>query len=222
MLHLQPLDEIDYPTSDGEPMGETDLHRDLMIDLIEALKGHFDSRPDIYVSGNILMFYEEGNRYAHLSPDVLIALDVPQGSRESYKIWEEKKAPDLVVEVTSESTRMRDIGVKKGVYEAIGIHEYVLFDPRAEYLKPRFQVFQREGEFFVRNPVSETIGYTSTRTGLIFRVVNGALRVFDLLTGEILRTPREQTARADEEAARANALAAENRELRRRLEELQS
>ena len=26
--------EVDYPTSDGKPMGETDLHRDEMMDLI--------------------------------------------------------------------------------------------------------------------------------------------------------------------------------------------
>jgi hypothetical protein len=30
------LKHIEYPESDGQPMGETDKHRQLMIDLIEA------------------------------------------------------------------------------------------------------------------------------------------------------------------------------------------
>ena len=30
--------QVEYPTSDGKPMAETDVHRDLMIDLIETLE----------------------------------------------------------------------------------------------------------------------------------------------------------------------------------------
>jgi hypothetical protein len=33
--------EVDYPTSDGRPMAETDLHRDRMFDLITTLQDHF-------------------------------------------------------------------------------------------------------------------------------------------------------------------------------------
>jgi len=109
------LGEIDYPTTDGEPMGETDLHRDMMIDLIEALRHYFSHDPNVYVSGNILLYYEEGNPLAHRSPDVLVTLGIEKVRRESYKLWEIGKAPEVVVEVTSRSTRLRDVGVKKSL-----------------------------------------------------------------------------------------------------------
>ena len=63
-----------YPTSDGRPMAETDLHRDVMFDLIETLKERFAADPLTYVSGNILLFYEPGNKRRHVSPDVLVVL----------------------------------------------------------------------------------------------------------------------------------------------------
>jgi hypothetical protein len=49
-----PDDDPDfYPTSDGRPMAETDLHRDEMVDGIETLR-MFHSGQQVYVSGNIL------------------------------------------------------------------------------------------------------------------------------------------------------------------------
>ena len=53
--------EVEYPTSDGRPMAETDTHRNQMINLILALEHHFKDDPNIYVSGNILMFYQKGD-----------------------------------------------------------------------------------------------------------------------------------------------------------------
>src|SRR5438045_3668583 len=46
-------DEEDlYPSSDGKPMAETELHRDLMIYSIEALKVRYAEDPNTQVSGN--------------------------------------------------------------------------------------------------------------------------------------------------------------------------
>jgi hypothetical protein len=42
------LDAIYYPERDGKPMAETDTHRQLMVDLIEALKNFFASEADVY------------------------------------------------------------------------------------------------------------------------------------------------------------------------------
>lgn len=63
--------EIDYPTSDGRPLGETDLHRSVMFDTINTLIDHFAGQP-VYVTGNLLLFYEEGNRRKHVSPDCMV------------------------------------------------------------------------------------------------------------------------------------------------------
>ncbi len=49
--------EIAYPESDGEPMAETDVHRDLMTDsLLHPLKEYFRHRDDVYVSGNLFLY----------------------------------------------------------------------------------------------------------------------------------------------------------------------
>ena len=49
--------------------------------------------------------------------------------RVSYKLWEEPKAPDFVLEITSRSTRAEDQGRKREVYASLGVREYWLFDP---------------------------------------------------------------------------------------------
>ena len=55
------LPVAEYPSSDGKPMAETPVHHDVMIDAIQILKRRFASRSDAYASGDVLMYYEEGN-----------------------------------------------------------------------------------------------------------------------------------------------------------------
>jgi len=45
-----------YPCSDGQPMGESDLHIMCMLHVLEVLKRHFEIRAqaDVYVSANFL------------------------------------------------------------------------------------------------------------------------------------------------------------------------
>ena len=72
--------EVEYPTSDGKPMAETDVHRDLMMDLIRTLGAHYAADPMVYVSGNLLLFYEEGNKRKHVSPDVFVVRGHPEAA----------------------------------------------------------------------------------------------------------------------------------------------
>ena len=82
--------DIAYPTRDGRPMGETDLHRKKMQDLIDMLDDHFAGDPNIYVSGNLLVFYERGDKRKHVSPDVFVVRGVPKRPlRDHYLIWRE-------------------------------------------------------------------------------------------------------------------------------------
>ena len=116
-MHVQrKTTAIDYPTSDGRPMAETELHRDLMIDLIETLKEWYKDDSMTSVSGNILLFYEEGNRRRHISPDVLVTHGIPKKLRDYYLLWEEGKAPDMVIELTSKSTAKEDLRKKFDLY----------------------------------------------------------------------------------------------------------
>src|SRR5262245_26150699 len=86
--------EVDYPTSDGKPMAETDLHRRRMADSIDSLDDYFANEPQVYVSGNLLLYYERGNRRKHVSPDVFVVRGVPKlPLRDHYLLWEEGKGP---------------------------------------------------------------------------------------------------------------------------------
>ncbi len=100
-----PSPEIHYPCTDGEPMAETPIHRDVMLDLIAMLKAHFAADPDVYVSGNMMMYYVDGVPEKWIAPDVFVTFGIPKlPEREIYQIWREGKGPDVVIEVTSRST----------------------------------------------------------------------------------------------------------------------
>ena len=60
------LEKNGYPTSDGKPMAETDAHRDLMTAIIQMLRAFYKARRRVYVSGNLLIFYEAGNKRRHV------------------------------------------------------------------------------------------------------------------------------------------------------------
>ncbi len=97
--------EIDYPETDGKPMAESDFQRPYVSYSTDVLAVHFQSRPDIYVSGNLLIYYEEGNSNVSVSPDTFVVMGRPNKKRTSYFTWkEDNKYPDFVLEITSKST----------------------------------------------------------------------------------------------------------------------
>ena len=70
-------------------MGEMDVHIDALIYLREALKDYFREAPQVYVAGNMLLYYEEGNPAACVAPDVFVVQGVAKHERRIYKLWEE-------------------------------------------------------------------------------------------------------------------------------------
>ena len=139
---------IDYPTSDGRPMSETDYHRDVLINSIGTLNYRYRHDDNVYVSGNMLMFYVPGNKRKHVSPDVFVVFGVPKKPRDNYLIWEEGKSPDVIVEATSKTTAREDIGKKELYRVVLKVKEYFLFDPTADYLDPRLQGFRLSRELY--------------------------------------------------------------------------
>jgi Uma2 family endonuclease len=185
----QPL-AVDYPTSDGKPMGETDLHRGVMFSAIETLKMHYAGQ-QVYVSGNILLFYRPGNKRRHVSPDVLVVRDLEPRNRENYLLWEEGRAPNMVVEVTSKSTRDEDLEDKLEIYrDEIKVAEYFLFDPCAEYLNPRLQGYRLSRGRYV--PIAPADGrLPSKELGLHLEADGDQLRFYDPAQRRWLPTPQE-------------------------------
>ncbi len=219
--------EVNYPTTDGKPMGETEIHIDELIDAIQVLKDRFAGEPNVYVNGNMLLFYEEGNPRKHVSPDVLVALNVPKKpKRDYYLVWKEGKGPDFIVEITSKSTQRVDMVKKFAFYrDVLRVSEYFLFDPRAEYLDPPLQGFRLIGGEYVRiEPIagrlpSEVVGLHLAREGQ-------NLRLYDPVTGTRLPTRLEAREaaeqRADASEAARRSLAEENDRLRRELDALRN
>ncbi|MDE0448973.1 MAG: hypothetical protein OXH96_20095 [Spirochaetaceae bacterium] len=60
--------KVDYPSSDGKPMAESDFQRTPLTYAVDRLRQHFRSRRDVYVSGNLLLYYQEGNPRAAVAP----------------------------------------------------------------------------------------------------------------------------------------------------------
>ncbi|MEL6455799.1 MAG: Uma2 family endonuclease [Cyanobacteria bacterium J06623_5] len=133
-------DPVIYPESDGEPMSESDATRDYLIYAVEVLRLYFQSRRQVYVSGNLFIYYEQGNPKAVVSPDVFVVFGVRARQRKSYKTWQENgKLPDFVLEITSGSTKSKDEVEKPELYASLGVQEYFQYDPTADYLKPQLK-----------------------------------------------------------------------------------
>ena len=202
-LRAERAEEIEYPTSDGRPMAESTLHRKVMADLIAALERRYEADPGVWVGGNLLLYFEQGNPRASISPDVLVVRGVKKWDRPLYKLWEEGRPPDLVIEVTSSSTRREDVSKKKNLYERLGISEYILFDPEGDYLKPRLQGYRLEQGVYVRLTPEPDGSLLSWVTGLRLRPEALSLRLIDARTGEkLLWGSEEAAARVKEAAAR--------------------
>jgi Uma2 family endonuclease len=219
-----------YIESDGKPMGETQAHIENMLYLLDPLKEWFSSDPMVYVGGNMFVHYERGNRNRHLSPDVFVVRGVPKDvkpKRRAYRVWEEGKAPDVVIELTSESTRREDQTTKRAVYQdVLHVKEYFLFDPFEEYLHPPFQGYRLVGGNY--RPIKPIRGRLPSKVlGLHLEAVGELLRLYDPSTSRWLETPPEvEEARKQAEAGRAaeakarQQAEAEAERLRREIEEL--
>jgi Uma2 family endonuclease len=197
-------------------MAETDLHRDLMVDLIQTLQTRFADDPRVYVSGNLLIYYVPGDKRRHVSPDVFVVKGIQKRKRDYFLIWEEGKAPDAVIEVTSRSTRAEDTKRKFDLYQRLKVPEYFLFDPRAEYLDPPLRGYRLRAGIFV--PIRSVSGRLPSKVlGLHLERDGSQLRLFDPTTGHWLPTPEEEV--GEEKAARLRA-EAEVQRLRRELDSL--
>ncbi len=202
--------EIEYPTGDGKPMAETDVHRQDMVDLIETLGHRFAHDPDVYISGNLLLYYEEGNRRKHVAPDVLVSFSIPKNPpRDYYLVWKEGKAPDAVIEITSKSTKREDKKTKKELYrDVLKVTEYFLFDPTEDYLKPSLQGFRLvEGEYIPIQAVkgrlpSQVLGLHLERDGQELRLVDPVTSLRLLKQSERLEAEKRLREAAEAEQRR--------------------
>ncbi len=191
-------------------MAETDHQRTPLTYAVEALRHYFRDRSDVYVSGNLFIYYEKGNPHAVVAPDVFVVLGADNADRSTYRLWEERKGPDFVLEITSRSTRREDQVNKRELYRALGVGEYWQFDPTNDYLKPPLQGLELVAGDYRRLPERTPAGggraLASTVLGLELRLTERGLRFHDPQTGAKLANLAEsEQERQQERSARQEA-----------------
>ena len=219
---------IEYPSSDGEPMAENDWQYIAITDTVHALRFRYRHRQDVYVAGDMLMYYRMNRPDLSVAPDVYAVIGA-QGNhrRDSWIVWREGRAPDFVMEIASPGTWRRDAREKRDIYSTMGVTEYWRFDPTGgDFFTPTLVGEQLRNGLY--QPIASSVDSDARQRvrsivlELDFCVVDdNELRLYDPAIGEWLRTPREDgEARLAAEAALREA-ESENARLREELQRLQ-
>ncbi len=198
MSTITPTTQIEYPSSDGQPMAETPTHVEAIMLLHQALQDFFHDRPDVFVASDIFWYWEEGKVDARISPDVMVVPGVrPRDIRDwrSFFSWEENGAiPVAVFEMASRGTWRDDLDDKYDRYEQLGVREYFLFDPQGLYLVPPLKGYRLHGTTYRRlrtNRIESELGFRLEVEGTM-------LRLIDARTGEPIPTRAEAAQRANQ------------------------
>lgn len=204
--------EVHYPEADGKPMAETEIHLKNAIGTLDNLWTRYEDDEDVYVGGNMFIYFVEGEPKKCVAPDVFFVRGVKKGLRRVYKTWEEGANPDAIFEYTSRKTKNEDERKKLPIYrDELRVYEYFRFDPEGDYLNPRLQGLRLiDGEYVRIEPVdgripSEVLGLHLEADGLI-------LRLYDPETKKRLPFSREAAQEAAQNAAREKQRAAREKE----------
>lgn len=101
-------------------------HQNIVSNFHISLKKHPNNRCYTAIAPTDVVF----DGYNVVQPDVFVVCD-------KNKITEDniKGVPDLIVEVISASTELKDKREKKSLYERFGVKEYIIVYPEREYVE---------------------------------------------------------------------------------------
>jgi Uma2 family endonuclease len=208
-----PPTQAELPYDDGVPM-ESQRHK-LQLDLLmDALLPWLGERSDGYVGGNMFVYYSlaQVKNQDFKGPDFFVVLEVPKGERRSWVVWEEGKAPDVVIELLSDSTAKQDKNEKKLIYQnQLRVSEYFWFDPFNSDDWAGFTLRHGVYEAIAPNTqhqlVSHALGLALVRWQGNYKGVDATWLRWARLDGELLLTPQEiaeqEQQRAEQERQRA-------------------
>ena len=218
---------LDYALLDAypeiwEPLPDTGMQQKPQQEIMEFVRGWFGNRPDVFVSGNSGVYYEEGNANAVFLPDCYVVFG--EGADRlwdpyAYRIWDFGAPPAFALEIGSQSTYRNDLGPKRELYARVGIGEYWRYDPTGEehYGEPLVGEYLEHGQYRRFELHTEPDGLVwaySPTLGLDLRATPSRLLFHNPATGEILgNVIEEKDARLAAEAEVAR-LQAQLRELR--------
>jgi Uma2 family endonuclease len=231
----------ELPSEDGEPM-ETGFHDAQDALLKDTLVDAWSDRKDFFVAGNMFVYFSERQIRSNdfRGPDVFVVLDVEAKGRKSWVAWEEGgRLPDVVIEVTSDSTAEVDYGVKKQIYAQIWrTSAYFIFNPATEKLEG-YRLDTARRHYVAIEPDARgdlEVAALGLKLGLrqtSYRFYEQPFVRWLTLEGAPLPTPQEraeaertraeaESARAETESARAEAESARAEAERARADELES
>lgn len=234
IVPFPPQAKVDYPESDGKPMAETLQHILVIIYLLNALMYWFRDRMDMYVGANNLIYYEEGFPNISFAPDVYLIPGLDKTPRRVLKLWQEKRAPAVIFEITSRGTWEQDLGDKLDLYERLGVREYFVYDVEHAELDPVLRGFRLVDETYEAIRPNPAGGLYSEEIKLAVQEMEGTLRLVNPVTNAVLKNYSENQAqveleqertqvereRAEMERERARAAEEENARLRAEIEKL--
>lgn len=183
-------DEFLYPSRIDMPEAATDRHRKAVADLIARLEHRYADAADVYVSGDLKVYWEKWNPYEVEVPDCFVVFGVPKRDRDKYLGWEEGRMPAVVIEVASREGR-DDLGGKFRAYQDDwAVDEYFVFDPTGAERGPPLTGYRRTGNRLVPLVVANGV-LTSRRLGVTLAAAGDRLVLRDTTTGQEVVTAAE-------------------------------
>ena len=126
LRYVRELRPLHFP--ERETMPESKTHLVLRTFLFRLLR--FALGPDHSVGSEQFIYWNAADPTCCLAPDAFVRLGVRDTSFKTWKTWEQGGAPDLAVEIVSESDRPTwDEKLQR--YHELGVRELVRFDPNA-------------------------------------------------------------------------------------------
>ena len=143
----------------------------------------------------------------------MVIFGVGNPDRSSYKVWEEGHAvPAFALEVLSARTWRKDIRVKPGLYAALGVREFWLFEP----FEPHLAGHRLGKDGYRRIRRLQDGGLRSEVLGLDVVMQDGRLRFRNPIGGEVLPDHMQLEAMHAESGRRLEREAAARREAEQR------
>ena len=209
-----PSPPTDLIFDDGEPL-ETNRHRIAMNVLIRSLKHGWTERQDVFIGGNMFVYYseEQVRNQDFRGPDFFAVLGVDSNpERLGWVTWEEGgRYPDVIVELLSASTAKVDLGAKKNIYERVfRTRDYFVFDPfAADSLLGWHLDLDRGYQALTPNELGwlwcQSLGlWLGTWQGTVEDDTTQWLRFYDSDENLILLPEEAERQRADQEQQRAD------------------
>ena len=162
MSTIEDLNNLDLPEGQRAELIDGELylvdvptrkHQEIVGGVFNAIYNHIaehNGSCKVYVSPLGVRLFADDSTY--VEPDICVICDQDKLNDEGCN-----GAPELVVEVTSPSTRSRDCLLKFMTYKAAGVKEYWLIDPERDILDVYYFETEQTERFTFHDKVPSTV-----------------------------------------------------------------